>query len=70
MRITATLRTAKSVAVVIGLVLNLCVLVALGLFLVASCAPARPRPAYHFRPGPAYLPGAKPYVHERYPIHP
>ena len=50
--------------------LGLALLLGLGLLLAASCAPARPRAAYYFKHGPAYLPGAKPYVHARYPTHP
>ena len=63
-------RALKTAALVLGLVLNLGVLAALGLYLAVSCAPARPRAAYHFKSGPAYLPGPRPYVHERYPAHP
>jgi hypothetical protein len=70
MKAKSTLRILGTVLATFGLVLSVAVLVAMGLFLAASCTTSKPAPAYHFKPGPAYLPGAKPYVHERYPNHP
>jgi hypothetical protein len=70
MKSNSTRQAVKSAANFIALFFTVWALVALGLFLAVGCATVPPRAAYHFKPGPAYLPGARPYVHERYPTHP
>jgi hypothetical protein len=63
-------RTLKTLVIGFGVFLNVIALAALVLYLAVSCTTARPTPAYHFKPGPSYLPGPKQHVHERYPNHP
>jgi hypothetical protein len=72
MKTKSKLRILRTVLATFGIVFSAAVLMALGLFFAVSCTTTRtaPAPAYRFKPGPSYLPGAKPYVHERYPNHP
>ena len=70
MKRNSTRQAMKSAAHFIAWFFAVCALTATLLLLVAGCATAPRRAAYYFKPGPAYLPGAKPYVHERYPNHP